>query len=118
MPSRFPGMDLYLEQDDAWHDFHERFIPLVAAILGGQLRPRYIVKIDEHVYVHELSAESRRWIGRADVSVGRGSPEVAHEPAPGALTELLEAPRECGSLRSIASGSALWKSATAGTGIL
>ena len=57
MPSPFPGMNPYLEQDDAWHDFHERFIPLVATLLGGQLRPRYIVKIDEHVYVHELAAE-------------------------------------------------------------
>jgi hypothetical protein len=47
MPSPFPGMNPYVEQDDAWHDFHERFIPLVATILGAQLRPRYIVKIDE-----------------------------------------------------------------------
>jgi hypothetical protein len=45
MPSPFPGMNPYLEQEDAWHDFHERFIPFVATLLGGQLRPRYIVKI-------------------------------------------------------------------------
>ncbi len=45
MPSPFPGMNPYLEQEDAWHDFHERFIPLVAATLGSQLRPRYIVMI-------------------------------------------------------------------------
>jgi hypothetical protein len=42
-------MNPYLEQDDAWHDFHKRFIPLVATLLGGQLRPRYIVKINEHM---------------------------------------------------------------------
>ena len=92
MPSPFPGMNPYLEQEDAWHDFHERFIPMVATLLGGQLRPRYIVKIDEHIYIHELAAESRRWVGRADVSLGRGSPEAGHEPAPGAATGLLEAP--------------------------
>ena len=100
MPSPFPGMDPYLEQDDAWHDFHERFIPLVATLLGGQLRPRYIVKIDEHIYVHELAAQSRRLVGRADISLGRGSRRAArrtgsgsgrgtaggagHRPAPGA----------------------------------
>jgi hypothetical protein len=39
-------MNPYLEQEDAWHDLHERFIPLVATILGGQLRPRYIVKAE------------------------------------------------------------------------
>ena len=77
MPSPFPGMNPYLEQEDAWHDFHERFIPWVATLLGGQLRPRYIVKIDEHIYVHEMSAESRRWVGRADVSVAHGSQEAA-----------------------------------------
>ena len=49
MPSPFPGMNPYLEQEDVWHDFHERFIPLAATLLGGQLRPRYIVKIDEHI---------------------------------------------------------------------
>jgi hypothetical protein len=83
-------MDPYLEQDDAWHDFHERFVPLVATILGAQLRPRYIVKIDEHIYVHELGAESRRWAGRADVSLGHGPHEAA--PGTGAATGVLEAP--------------------------
>ncbi len=92
MPSPFPEMNPYLEQEDVWQDFHERFIPLVATLLGGQLRPRYIVKIDEHIYVHELGEESRRWVGRADVSVGVGTPEAAHEPVPGAATGLLEAP--------------------------
>jgi Protein of unknown function (DUF4058) len=92
MPSPFPGMNPYLEQEDAWHDFHERFIPWVATLLGGQLRPRYIVKIDEHIYVHELSADSRRLVGRADVSVGRGSQEAAGEPATDGVTGLLEAP--------------------------
>jgi Protein of unknown function (DUF4058) len=94
MPSPFPGMNPYLEQEDVWHDFHERFIPLLATLLGGQLRPRYIVKIDEHIYVHELAAESRRLVGRADVSVGRPSPEQAHEPAGWSATGLLEAPAQ------------------------
>jgi len=59
MPSPFPGMNPYLEQEDVRHDFHERFIPLVATILGGQLRPRYIVKIDEHIYERVSFVEIR-----------------------------------------------------------
>src|SRR5262245_18566106 len=66
MPSPFPGMNPYLEQEEVWHDFHKRFVPRAATLLGGQLLPRYIVKLDEHIYVHELAAESRRWIGRVD----------------------------------------------------
>lgn len=71
MPSPFPGMNPFLEQDDAWHDFHERFMPMVADLLVPQVRPNYIVKIDEHIYVHELPAEARRFLGRADLAVGR-----------------------------------------------
>src|SRR6266436_5771844 len=69
MPSPFPGMNPYLEQEDAWHDFHERFIPVVAELIGAQVRPNYIVKIDEHVYIHELPADVRRLVGRADIAL-------------------------------------------------
>jgi hypothetical protein len=62
-------MNPYLEQDDAWHDFHEKIIPAIAERLVVQVRPDYIVKIDEHIYVHELPADSRRYMGRADVLV-------------------------------------------------
>ena len=41
-------------------------------MICAQVDPRYIVKIDEHVFIHEFSAEQRRFLGRADISVGRG----------------------------------------------
>jgi hypothetical protein len=69
MPSPFPGMNPYLEQDDAWQDFHQSFIPLVREVLREQVRPNYLVKIEEHLYIHELPAEERRLLGRADVAV-------------------------------------------------
>ncbi len=68
MPSPFPGMNPYLENEDAWHDFHERFIPTAAAMIGPQVGPNYIVKIDEQIYVHELFAEQRRLLnGGVDI---------------------------------------------------
>jgi Protein of unknown function (DUF4058) len=82
MPSPFPGMDPYLEQTDAWHDFHERFCPAVAEALSAQIRPKYIAKIDEHVYLHELSAEERRFGGRGDVTISRSVEDIAR-PASG-----------------------------------
>ena len=92
MPSPFPGMNPYLEQADVWHDFHERFMPMVAERVADQVDPRYIVKIDEHVFIHELSSEQRRFVGRADVSVGRASShaDVGSEP----VTAVCEAPAE------------------------
>jgi len=45
MPSPFPGMNPYLEQDDCWHDFHRRFLPHVADLIFAQVRAKYIVKL-------------------------------------------------------------------------
>jgi len=91
MPSPFPGMNPYVEQDHVWHDFHERFCPHAAEVLTAQVRPHYVVKIDEHVYIHELPADSQRLVGRADVSVAQ-SPGSASASA-GAVA-VLEAPAE------------------------
>ncbi len=46
MPSPFPGMNPYLEQEDVWHDFHRLFLPAAAEVIGAQVQPDYIVKID------------------------------------------------------------------------
>jgi hypothetical protein len=62
-------MNPYLEKADAWHDFHETFIPLVRDLIAAQVDPRYIVKIDDHVYIHDLPDEPRRFLGRSDVMV-------------------------------------------------
>jgi uncharacterized protein DUF4058 len=37
MPSPFPGMNPYLEQEDVWSDFHNRFIPAAADAIGPQV---------------------------------------------------------------------------------
>jgi Protein of unknown function (DUF4058) len=87
MPSPFPGMNPYLEQDDAWHDFHERFIPFAAELIGAQVQPNYIVKIDEHVYIHEHPQESARFLGRPDLAL---VPTTPREPAQAA--GLIDAP--------------------------
>ncbi len=39
MPSPFPGMNPYLEQDDVWTDFHQSFIPLVRELLSPRFGP-------------------------------------------------------------------------------
>lgn len=79
MPSPFPGMNPWLEQDDAWEDFHHSFILAARTALAMQVRPNYIVKVEEHLYIHELPDDARRLIGRADVSLAR-SQWPAQEP--------------------------------------
>jgi hypothetical protein len=69
MPSPFPGMNPYLEHPDVWHDFHQAFITAIRNSLIPQIRPEFIAKIDDHVYIHELAADERVFLGRPDVSV-------------------------------------------------
>src|SRR5262249_39989251 len=69
MPSPFPGMNPYIEQDAFWNDFHLEFLPAIRGRLVAQVRPKYIVMLDEHIYVHEVPPEPRRLAGRADVSL-------------------------------------------------
>ncbi|MFO0797468.1 MAG: DUF4058 family protein [Gemmataceae bacterium] len=68
MPSPFPGMNPYLEQPGVWHDFHNSFLVTMRELLTAQLVPRYIVKVEEHVYIHDLE-EGRIALGQPDVSV-------------------------------------------------
>ena len=88
MPSPFPGMNPYLEQEEVWHDFHERFCPLVAEVLTAQVRPHYIVKIDEHIYIHGPADEERSFVGRSDIEVA----ELTGNGRTGSATSVLEAP--------------------------
>jgi hypothetical protein len=59
MPSPFPGMNPYLEHEFYWQDFHQTFIPTARASLAEQLSPRYFVRVEQYVFIHELDGEER-----------------------------------------------------------
>jgi hypothetical protein len=84
-------MNPFLEQEVIWHDFQKRFLSAAAAHLAKQVLPRYIVLIDEHVYLHDLPPETSGSVIRPDLSVARG-PESG--VVPGAAASVLEAPAE------------------------
>jgi Protein of unknown function (DUF4058) len=92
MPSPFPGMNPYVERATVWHDFHERWIPLAADLIGAQVLPRYFVRIDEQMFIHEFSSEDRRFIGRGDILV----PALASVGGTIATSAILDAPGEVG----------------------
>ena len=84
MPSPFPGMNPYLEQPDAWHDFHEAFLPEIRGMIEEQVGENYIVKLDDTAYIHEIPENRARFFARPDTFVARtsawsGSPQAAIE---------------------------------------
>jgi hypothetical protein len=94
-------MNPYLERDEVWQDFHQSFIPLVREVLTAQVRPAFVVKVEEYLFIHELSAEERRLLGRADVGVrpGRetalsaGHGTILEAPVRGRLPEAVDVER-------------------------
>jgi hypothetical protein len=77
-------MNPYLEQDDAWHEFHEMFVPEAVAVLNAQVGDDYIVKTDRHIYVHEPPEQKGVFIGRSDVHLAH--PKDTITAASGATT--------------------------------
>ncbi|MFO0960616.1 MAG: DUF4058 family protein [Isosphaeraceae bacterium] len=89
MPSPFPGMNPFLEQDGLWVDFHTKYLAALNEALVAQVRPRYIVLVEQYRYVQ--GPEERRLIGRVDVSIVPAAP-AAGEVAGGLA--VLDAPAE------------------------
>ncbi len=69
MPSPFTGMNPYLEHPALWSKVHKRLIVAIADSLAPQLRPKYIVDIEERVY--QTSGEDSLLVGIPDVAVQR-----------------------------------------------
>lgn len=69
MRSPFPGMDPWIE-NQAWEDFHPRFLGDVADELVAALRPRYVVRSERRVYVERQGGGGGSIV--ADIGVARG----------------------------------------------
>jgi hypothetical protein len=63
----FPGMNPYLENPELWQKVHKRLIVAIADFLSPQLRPKYIVDIEERIY--QASEEDAVLVGIPDVIV-------------------------------------------------
>jgi hypothetical protein len=80
-------MNPYLEHADVWQDFHQSLIPLLRQLLSEQVRPKYFVKIEEQIFIHEVLENQRYLIGRGDMTVSQ-----ADATATDRALVLLEAP--------------------------
>ena len=98
MPSPFPGMNPFLEKPSKWRDFHGNFLVRVQVQLTAQIRPAYIAETEDHVYLHELSAEERAEARRVLAGIGdvvvkrRGGNMSPFEPAGGGVVAAVAEP--------------------------
>ena len=82
MPSPFPGMDPFIE-DQEWEDFHSTFNTVLRESLAPGLEPRYIVRVERRIYVeHGLENDDQvRWADVAVLWSPTQSPVAVAEPA-------------------------------------
>src|SRR4051812_46073706 len=62
MPSPFPGMDPYLEAPSLWADVHHEMISVAREMLNERLRPKYVARIEERVYLADEDDPDRKRI--------------------------------------------------------
>jgi hypothetical protein len=69
-------MNPYFEQTAHWLDFHTEYLSAIRRLLTPQVAPKYIVQLEEHIYIHDLPFDSHHRLGNADLSLvetGRGA---------------------------------------------
>ena len=68
MPSPFPGMNPYLEQPSCWESLHDALAFAAAEVIVPQVRPKYLVKPRQRLYIHEADSP-RHHLGIDDFGV-------------------------------------------------
>jgi hypothetical protein len=86
MPSPFPGMDPYLEDPEIWSGVHAALLATIADRLGPTLRPKYVVRYEERVYVTSEEDPGYRMIVPALRIVERPGSTPASAARMGAMT--------------------------------
>src|SRR5437660_1512454 len=92
MPSPFPGMDPFLEQNPVFHELHTQILAEAQAQLQPQLRPKYVARLERY-----LSEGSVWGMAEGGISLDRKEPDITvaadlpPQPAP-ASTAVLATP--------------------------
>jgi hypothetical protein len=69
MPSPFPGVDPYIEDQHFWQDFHQRFMTCWCDQLLQALPRQYDARLEETVRLVERSARRKRQDRQPDIAV-------------------------------------------------
>jgi hypothetical protein len=66
-------MDPYLEDPEVWPDVHHELISTIRQLLNQQIRPKYIARVEERIYMVPDDDPEHRFWKVADVKVHRHS---------------------------------------------
>ncbi|HEX5104883.1 MAG TPA: DUF4058 family protein [Pirellulaceae bacterium] len=87
MPSRFPGMDPFIEMDQ-WQEFHVNMVVEIQRQLVPLLSPKYVARVERRVYTEHLFDEVE--IIQPDVEIVRASAKRSKKEPAGAAAAVAE----------------------------
>jgi hypothetical protein len=89
MPSPFPGMDPFLEQNPIFQELHTQMLAEAQALLQPQLRPKYVARLERHLSeggAWELEVGVTSLEGKEpDITIAGGSPEQSSQASTAVL---------------------------------
>jgi len=71
MPSPFPGVDPYIEDQHFWPDFHHRFMTYWCDFLLEQLPTNYDARLEERIRLVERTPRKREHRRQPDIAIER-----------------------------------------------
>ena len=91
MPSPFPGFDPFIE-GQKWNGFQLSLIAVIRDSLMPQVRPRYVVDVEEHVYLAKEEGEFVQGTGWMEAASGGAAVAVEPTVATLPMMEPIEVP--------------------------
>ncbi len=92
MPSPFPGMDPFIE-NQKWEDFHTRFITAISDAIVASVRPRYTVEVERRIYLetHDPSTPVQSFVADAALMRTNRAEALRPDESEGGLAVLTDA---------------------------
>jgi hypothetical protein len=92
MPSPFPGVDPFIEDQHYWPDFHHRFMNYLCEAVADRLPPRYEARLEEWIRFIEREVKPRKNVREPDIAVERRRSVRTKTPATIAAPKLIIQP--------------------------
>src|SRR5262245_25362497 len=71
MPSPFPGVDPFIEDQYYWPDFHHRFMTYLCDTIADHLPEKYEARLEERIRFIECEERPKKTVREPDVTVER-----------------------------------------------
>jgi hypothetical protein len=86
MPSPFPGMDPFLEDQGYWKELHTKYLNGIQDAIAERISDSYEVRLEERLsLIYETDSDPKRNVWPDVAILGKSEVTTAERPTPGAI---------------------------------